>query len=100
MPTLFFKKQYMQMIRAGEKTSTIRAFSSVKAGDDVVFLSGRDKIRAKVLSVEHLPVEKITSEMAQTDGFKSKKELLETLLELYPDQVLDAIYYIRFKINS
>lgn len=88
------------MIRAGEKTSTIRAFTSVKAGDDVVFLSGRDKMRAKVLSVEHLPVEKITDEMAKTDGFKTKQELLDVLLDLYPDKVLDQIFYIRFKLNS
>lgn len=99
MKQIFFKKEYMDLILADKKTSTIRLFTTVKEGEVVHFVSGKHWLKVKIVSVQKIPAASLTDTIAQTDGFKTKHELLKVLTKLYPNALIKDVHYIIFTKN-
>lgn len=96
MKQIFFKKEYMDLILKGEKTSTIRLFTHLQENDKIYLVSGKNWLKALVTSVQKIPIESLTDEIAKTDGFQSKEELFKVLTKLYPNALLKEVFYINF----
>ncbi len=98
---LLFKKKFMDAIRRGEKTQTIRLWKHcrMKAGQRS-YIPGAGYIR--VLSVEVVELAELTDEDARPDGFESAAALRKELAELYAGQLAEGqkSYRIRFQLFS
>ena len=86
---LLFKKRFLDAIRRGEKTQTIRLWTHrrMKAGQRS-YIPGAGPIR--VLAVEEVALEQLTDADARPDGFDSADQLREEIARLYPDQKAGA----------
>ncbi len=96
---LLFKKKFMDAIRRGEKTQTIRLWKHcrMKAGQRS-YIPGAGYIR--VLGVEPVELAELTDEDARPDGFDSAAALRQELAALYAGQLADGhrAYRIRFEL--
>jgi hypothetical protein len=96
---LLFKKRFLEAIRAGEKTQTIRLWKHrrMKAGQKS-YIPGAGYIR--VLSVDEVRLEELTDEDARPDGFPSADALRRELEELYPKQLAEGhkAYRVAFQV--
>lgn len=93
---LFFKQQFFDKVKTGEKTSTIRLRANCKIGDIVTCLCGREKLKIKVKNIENLSFSKLTLDSAKTEGFISKGQLKRVLMTLYPNK--QEFVYIQFEL--
>lgn len=98
---LLFKKKFMDAIRAGEKTQTIRLWQHcrMKSGQRS-YIPGAGYIR--VLSVEPVEVDGLTDADALPDGFTSAAALRAELESLYAAELAAGhrAYRIRFELFS
>jgi hypothetical protein len=98
---LLFKKKFLDAIRAGTKTQTIRLWSvcRMKTGQRS-YIPGAGYIR--VTSVEPVDLDALTDADALPDGFASAALLRDELATLYADQlsVGHRAYRIRFELLS
>jgi hypothetical protein len=98
---LLFKKKFMEAIRAGEKTQTIRLWNHcrMRAGQRS-YIPGAGYIR--VLSIEPIEVAALTDADAVPDGFESAEKLRGELNTLYAEQLAAGYqaYRIRFELFS
>ncbi len=96
---LLFKKKFMDAIRAGEKTQTIRLWNvcRMKSGQRS-YIPGVGYIR--VLAVDQVDIEHLTDEDALPDGFGSAAALRVELQSLYATQLAAGFqaYRIRFAV--
>jgi hypothetical protein len=94
LPQILFKRRFVEAIRRGEKTTTLRRWKScqVRAGA-LARAPGVGWLR--IISCEQIALKNLTASDAQADGFKSLKELLATLEELYPDHKTDGRKWYR-----
>jgi len=83
---LLFKKKFMDAIRSGEKTQTIRLWNHcrMRTGQRS-YIPGAGYIR--VLSIEPIEVDDLTDADAVPDGFESAEKLRAELNSLYAEQL-------------
>ncbi|MGD0462783.1 MAG: ASCH domain-containing protein [Tepidisphaeraceae bacterium] len=94
MPQLLFKRQFIDSIRRGTKTSTLRRWKYARLHPGTrASVPGVGWLR--ILSCRRVEQKDLTSADATADGFKSLKELLDTLRELYPRQDDDGRHWYR-----
>jgi hypothetical protein len=98
---LLFKKKYLDAIRSGQKTQTIRLWQHcrMRAGQRS-YIPGAGYIR--VATVEPVNLCDLTDEDAVLDGFSSANALQQELAELYAAELAAGhqAYRIRFEVLS
>ena len=96
---LLFKKKFIEAIRSGSKTQTIRLwkYCRMRAGQRS-FIAGVGYIRIE--SVEPIELANLTDTDAVLDGFPTADALRAELCELYSADVLAKLtpYKIRFSV--
>ena len=99
----FHKKYYLPILN-GDKTQTMRTARKrldVKVNEVVncAFTGWNKTIRVKITKIGYKQFKSITDEDAQLEGYNTKEELIEALLEFYPNlDKWDRLYYYRFKV--
>lgn len=83
---LLFKKRFLDAIREGRKTQTIRLwkFRRMRPGQRS-YIPGAGYIR--ILAVDEVALDQLTDADAQPDGFDTADALREEIRRLYPDQL-------------
>ena len=96
---LLFKKKFIEQIKSGEKTQTIRLwkYCRMKVGQKS-YIAGVGYIR--IDSTERVELASLTDADAVLDGFVSADALLSELRDLYGVDVLAKLtpYKIRFSV--
>jgi hypothetical protein len=92
---LLFKKKFLEAIRAGEKTQTIRLWRHrrMRAGQRS-YIPGAGRIR--LTAVEEVDLSQLTDADARPDGFTSAPELRAEIARLYPAEL--AAGYRAFRV--
>lgn len=93
MPILTVTTRYLDQIRAGTKTSTIRTHCRVRTGDRVTFTNYRESVRTRCVHVRSARLDALTEADAQADGFATRAALLQALREHY-SLASDAVVWI------
>ncbi len=83
---LLFKKKFLDAIRTGEKTQTIRLwkYRRMRAGQRS-YIPGIGAIR--ILAIEPVEVDALTDDDARPDGFPDAQSLKAELQVLYGDKL-------------
>jgi hypothetical protein len=96
---LLFKKKFLDAIRAGEKTQTIRLWQHrrMRAGQRS-YIPGVGHIR--VTAIDEVELDRLTDADARPDGFPNAKLLRAELARLYPKQLAAGYraYRIAFEL--
>jgi hypothetical protein len=94
MSQILFKRQFKDAIRRGTKTTTLRRWKScrVRAGSRA-YAPGIGWL--KILSCEKIDLKDLTAADARADGFKSLKELMKTLAQIYPNCATDGRHWFQ-----
>ncbi len=96
---LLFKKRFLDAIRSGRKTQTIRLWPHRRMRDGQrSYIPGAGYI--EVLSVEAVELEQLTDADAWPDGFSTVAELRGEIAKLYsePSHQAYQAYRIRFRL--
>ena len=108
MISLGFNNEFVNPVKEGVKTSTIRKHFNGKIGDKieaynadkVIFENLRCKPfgNLKITSIEYIRFDEINKEIARTEGYLHEDLLKETLYEIY-DEIKPStlLYYIQFE---
>lgn len=94
MAQILFKQRFLDAIRRGEKTTTLRRWKSCR-------LQAGSRAKAPGLgwlnihSCERIELKDLTEADALADGFKSLKELMATLAQIYPNCATDGREWFR-----
>lgn len=93
---LLFKKKFLEAIRAGEKTQTVRLwkYCRMRSGQRS-YIPGAGYIR--VSGVSEVQLEDLTDDDARPDGFATADLLREEIARLYPQQIAGG--YKAYKIE-
>ncbi len=98
---LLFKKKYLEAIRSGRKTQTVRIWKHrrMRSGQRS-YIPGVGYI--DVISVEEIEIDDLDDDDAQRDGFASAAELRRELTELYADKLGDGYqaYRVIFQLRA
>jgi hypothetical protein len=96
---LLFKKKFLEAIRSGEKTQTVRLwkYRRMRPGQRS-YIPGAGYIR--VHAVDEVELDNLTDEDARLDGFASAEALRAEIALLYPQQLAQGYraYRVRFAI--
>ena len=96
---LLFKKKFLDAIRSGEKTQTIRLWNvcRMKAGQRS-YIPGAGYIR--VTSIDPVDLQSFTDDDARPDGFPTADALRAEIAALYADELAAGhrAYRIRFAV--
>jgi hypothetical protein len=99
MSLLLFKKQFLELIRSGEKQTTIRRWRNarVRAGRQA-FAPGLGWIAIE--EIHHVKLRDLNDADARADGFNSAASMRRELRKLYPQSRSDgkSWFRIRFKL--
>uniref|UniRef100_A0A7C3ZCG2 ASCH domain-containing protein n=1 Tax=Archaeoglobus fulgidus TaxID=2234 RepID=A0A7C3ZCG2_ARCFL len=94
MKHLEFKLKYAKALMEGEKKLTIRKWTNLKEGDEVLVHSGGKIIgRARILSVQKKQISEITDEEAKLDGFRGAEELRREIERMGYDGEVFLIHF-------
>jgi len=97
---LLFKKKYLDAIRAGTKTQTIRLWKHrrMRSGQRS-YIPGVGYIDVAI--VEEVRLEDLTDNDARPDGFDTADALRAELAEFYAQQLADGYqaYRVTFKVR-
>lgn len=97
LPMLLFKKKFLEAIRCGDKTQTIRIWKHrrMRAGQRS-YIPGAGYIRVE--AVDQVELDDLDEDDARRDGFESLAELRAEIERLYPEGLGDArqAYRVRF----
>ena len=94
MKHLEFKRRYAKALIEGKKRLTIRKWTNLKEGDEVLVHSGGKIIgKAKISSIQKKHVSEITDEEAKLDGFKDAEELRREIERMGYDGEVYLIYF-------
>jgi hypothetical protein len=94
MPQILFKRQFIDAIRRGEKTTTLRRWKSCRlSAGSRAFAPGVGWL--KILSCQEVNLKDLTGDDAQADGFASLSELLIALGQIYPNHKTDGRRWYR-----
>jgi hypothetical protein len=93
---LLFKKKFLDAIRRGEKTQTVRLwkFRKMKPGQRS-YIPGAGYIT--ISAVDEVSLDRLTDDDARLDGFDSAAALRQEIQQLYPKQL--AAGYRAFRIR-
>ena len=98
---LLFKKKFLEAIRTGEKTQTVRLwkYRRMRPGQRS-YIPGAGYIRVHAVDEVELP--DLTDEDARLDGFDSGDALRAEIAALYPGQLAGGYraYRVRFAIAN
>jgi len=88
-PLLLLKRHYLQQVRAGTKTATIRPWktTTLKPGDRLVFSGG---VRAIITRVVRCTIDTVSAADCQADGFASSRAFRRAMRDIYPQLADDA----------
>ena len=96
---LLFKKKFLEQIRRGEKTQTIRLWDRrrMKSGQRS-YVPGIGYIA--IVSVEPVELSGLTDDDAAFDGFSSAEVLREEIYTLYTDEIREKCtpFRVRFSV--
>jgi hypothetical protein len=93
------KSEFIPLVRAGAKRSTVRAGRRRISPGPAEIVSGNARIPIQVTDVKYKTFADLTQADALTDGFTSREELQRELLSFYPDlRDNDAISVIYFDL--
>ncbi len=97
---LSFKKEYVDKILKGLKTTTIRlGIITPKRPELIIYSDGKAVAKVFVESIRYLRVKDLTDKDARLDGFRNKRELIESLSKHYPGlSPNDWVTIIKFRI--
>jgi len=95
---LLFKKRFLDAIRSGEKTQTIRLwkYRRMKAGQRS-YIPGAGYIR--VDEVRQVRLDELTDEDARPDGFDTAASLRAELDRLYGGKIADGYHAFRVRFH-
>ena len=106
---LGFNEEYINPIKEGIKTSTIRRHFNAKIGDKIQAYNADNVILEnlrckpfgylKITSIEYIRFDEINKEIARTEGYLHEDILKEELYAIYDDELKDStlLYYIQFE---
>ena len=105
-----FNREFVNAVKEGVKTSTIRKHFNGKIGDKIeaynadLFLpsfSNRSKSFGyiKITQILYIRFDEINKEIARTEGYLHEDILKEELYAIYDDELKDSalLYYIQFE---
>jgi len=96
---LLFKKRFLEAIRQGEKTQTIRLWKHrrMRAGQRS-YIPGAGPIR--ITAVDEVQLDRLTDADAVPDGFATADQLRSEIAQLYPQQLAQGYkaYRVRFEL--
>jgi len=86
---LLFKKKFLEAIRRGQKTQTIRLwkYRRMKPGQRS-YIPGAGYIR--ITAVDEVQLDDLTDDDARPDGFESAQALREEITRLYRKQLAEG----------
>lgn len=97
---LLFKKHFLEAIRQGTKTQTIRLwkYRRMRAGQRS-YIPGVGPIR--IVAVDEVELAQLTDADAVPDGFATAEELRSEIARLYPEQIARGYgaYRVRFELT-
>jgi hypothetical protein len=95
---LLFKKKFLDLIRQGRKTQTVRLWKwrKMKPGQRS-YIPGAGYIRVE--SVDEVALEKLTDDDARLDGFESAPALRAEIEQLYPKELAAGHRAFRIRFN-
>lgn len=109
MINLGFNNEFVNPVKEGVKTSTIRKHFNGKIGDKIEAYN-YDKVlienlrcktfgNLKITSIEYIRFDEINKEIARTEGYLHEDILKEELYAIYDDELKDStlLYYIQFE---
>lgn len=109
MISLGFNNEFVNPVKEGVKTSTIRKHFNGKIGDKIEACNA-DKVilgnlrckpfgNLKITSIEYIRFDEINKEIARTEGYLHEDILKEELYAIYDDELKDStlLYYIQFE---
>lgn len=95
---LLFKKKFLEAIRTGRKTQTVRVWKRryVRAGQ-ISYTPGVGRIR--ILAIEEVDLSELDEQDARRDGFDSVEQLVDEIRSLYAERLDDGyqVFRIRFE---
>jgi hypothetical protein len=92
-------KEFLPLVRAGSKTSTIRRGTLRWATGPARLVSGSDQILVEITHIRHTSLGSLTEADAVKDGFASLELLVTTLGRFYPAiKSADPVSIVSFKI--
>lgn len=107
MAQLMFYGEYIEPIKEGIKTSTIRQHFDGKVGDEIAaYESDTNPLGIgkeffgflKIKSIEYIRFDKIDKEIARTEGYLHEDLLKESLYNIYDDlEDSSLLYYMVFE---
>lgn len=107
MENLYFYGEYIEPIKEGLKTSTIRRHFDGKEGDEIAAYEtdtpplGMSKEFfgfLKIRSISYIRFDEIDKEIARTEGYLHEDLLKESLYKIYDDlEDSSLLYYIVFE---
>jgi len=98
MRNIFIKDKYLSLILNGQKTQTIRKWKQcfLMPGEKFLF---NFQYQAEVMKVEKKTISELTDEEIRQDGFKTRKEFISDLTNIYGKlEYDDKIFVITFKL--
>ena len=108
MMRLKFYEEYVNSIKEGIKTSTIRRHFNGKVGDIISVHISAQPLNLKpfgfirIKEIRYIRFDDIDKAIARTEGYLHEDILKESLLEIYDDDLEDStlLYYILFEFNE
>jgi len=97
---LFFKKHLFEKIKEGQKCSTLRLKNHMNVGDVVRLTCGHHYIEAIIIERENFALEEINEEILNNEGIATTQDLQKILNECYPNQNINSLIYLKFKLND
>jgi len=98
---LLFKKKFLDAIRRGEKTQTIRLwkYRRFRAGQRS-YIPGVGYIRVE--AVDEVALDELSESDARPDGFADVRALRDELARLYAEHATEGLkaYRLRFRVFS
>lgn len=102
--TVYFDPRYLEDVRSGVKTSTVRYQDPVRLGLATFVFEGEDGedvLTAEVNDVDEKLVEELSDEDAVLDGFTNRAQLLAALDRHYPGLAPDAtVSIVHFTLTN
>ena len=96
MAILLFKKKFLDAIRSGQKTQSVRLWKwrKMKVGQRS-YIPGAGYIQ--IVAVDEVALDHLTDDDARPDGFESAASLRQEIQQLYPREL--AAGYRAFRIR-
>lgn len=84
---LLFKKKFLEAIRTGRKTQTVRVWKRryVRAGQ-ISYIPGVGRIR--ILAIDEVDLDELDEQDARRDGFESAAQLVSEIRDLYRERLV------------